>query len=53
MKYIQFSNTSDIELSASEMQKINDLDQHYRYIKGDFWCLEGSGYTLENLWDEG
>lgn len=43
---------ADIELSPSEMQKINDLDQHYRYIKGDFWCLEGSGYTLENLWDE-
>ena len=44
---------ANIELSASEMQKINDLDQHYRYIKGDFWCLEGSGYTLDNLWDEG
>jgi alcohol dehydrogenase (NADP+) len=43
---------ADIELSPSEMQKINDLDQHYRYIKGDFWCLEGSGYTLDNLWDE-
>jgi alcohol dehydrogenase (NADP+) len=43
---------ADIELSPSDMQKINDLDQHYRYIKGDFWCLEGSGYTLENLWDE-
>ncbi len=44
---------ADIALSASEMQKINNLDQHYRYIKGDFWCLEGSDYTLENLWDEG
>ncbi len=44
---------ADIELSALEMQKINDLDQHYRYIKGDFWYLEGSGYTLKNLWDEG
>lgn len=41
-----------IELSSLEMEKINQLDQHYRYIKGDFWCLEGSGYTLENLWDE-
>jgi alcohol dehydrogenase (NADP+) len=44
---------ADMGLSSSEMQKINDLDQHYRYIKGDFWCLEGGGYTLENLWDEG
>jgi alcohol dehydrogenase (NADP+) len=44
---------ADIKLTASDMRKINKLDQHYRYIKGDFWCLEGSGYTLENLWDEG
>lgn len=43
---------ADIELTPLEMEKINKLDQHYRYIKGDFWCLEGSGYTLENLWDE-
>jgi alcohol dehydrogenase (NADP+) len=42
----------DIELSSFEMEKLNNLDQHYRYIKGDFWCLEGSGYTLQNLWDE-
>ncbi|MEA5403199.1 aldo/keto reductase [Arcicella sp. DC2W] len=43
---------ANIELTLLEMEKINQLDQHYRYIKGDFWCLEGSGYTLENLWDE-
>jgi alcohol dehydrogenase (NADP+) len=42
---------ADIELSTIEMEKINQLDQHYRYIKGDFWCLEGSDYTLKNLWD--
>lgn len=28
------------------------LDLHYRYIKGNFWCLPGSDYTPENLWDE-
>lgn len=43
---------ANIELTPLEMETINKLDQHYRYIKGDFWCLEGSGYTLENLWDE-
>ena len=43
---------ADIELSTQEMTKMNGLDLHYRYIKGDFWCLEGSDYTLENLWDE-
>jgi len=44
--------SADIELSTQEMTKMNSLDLHYRYIKGDFWCLEGSDYTLENLWDE-
>ena len=43
---------ADIELSTQEMTKMNSLDLHYRYIKGDFWCIEGSDYTLENLWDE-
>lgn len=43
---------ADIVLSAGQMDRMSELDRHYRYIKGDFWCLEGSDYTLENLWDE-
>jgi alcohol dehydrogenase (NADP+) len=34
------------------MKKLAQLDLHYRYIKGDFWCLDGSDYTIANLWDE-
>jgi len=43
---------ADIVLSAEQMDKMAALDQHYRYIKGDFWCLEGTDYTIEHLWDE-
>ncbi|PLK44698.1 aldo/keto reductase [Emticicia sp. TH156] len=43
---------AEIVLSAEQMERMTQLDQHYRYIKGDFWCLEGSDYTVENLWDE-
>jgi alcohol dehydrogenase (NADP+) len=43
---------ADIELSDREMEIMPGLDLHYRYIKGNFWCLPGSDYTLENLWDE-
>lgn len=43
---------ADIVLSAGQMDRMSELDRHYRFIKGDFWCLEGSDYTLENLWDE-
>lgn len=43
---------ANIVLSAGQMDRMNELDKQYRYIKGDFWCLAGSDYTLENLWDE-
>jgi alcohol dehydrogenase (NADP+) len=44
---------ADIELSATEMSQMDAVNINYRYIKGDFWCLPGSDYTVENLWDEG
>jgi alcohol dehydrogenase (NADP+) len=44
---------ADIELSDSEMAQMAAVNMNYRYIKGDFWCLPGSDYTVENLWDEG
>ena len=43
---------ADINLSATQMEAMSALDKHYRYIKGDFWCLAGSDYTVANLWDE-
>ena len=43
---------ADIELTEQEMKAMHGLDLHYRYIKGNFWCLAGSDYTLESLWDE-
>jgi alcohol dehydrogenase (NADP+) len=33
------------------MARLAGLDQHQRLVKGDFWCLEGGPYTLENLWE--
>lgn len=43
---------ADVELSDEDMAAISGIDLHNRFVKGDFWCLEGSDYTLENLWDE-
>lgn len=43
---------ADIKLTEEEMKAMRKLDLQYRYIKGNFWCLEGSDYTLESLWDE-
>ncbi|MES2798133.1 MAG: aldo/keto reductase [Bacteroidota bacterium] len=43
---------ADLSLSDNEMAEMAKVNLNYRYIKGNFWCLEGSDYTLQNLWDE-
>lgn len=42
----------EVSLSREELQQIARLDRHRRYVNGQTWTLEGSGYTLQNLWDE-
>ena len=39
-------------LKEQDMETITRLDRQRRYVHGRAWALEGSGYTLENLWDE-
>jgi alcohol dehydrogenase (NADP+) len=41
---------ADIELSGDQMEKLLTVNRNFRYIKGDFWCLEGSDYTVDSLW---
>jgi alcohol dehydrogenase (NADP+) len=43
---------ADITLSAEQMNALAKEDLNSRYVKGDFWCLDGSDYTLANLWDD-
>jgi alcohol dehydrogenase (NADP+) len=49
-RIIQNFNASDIHLSESEMNRINGLNKDYRYISGSFWTMEGSPYSLEDVW---
>lgn len=41
-----------IELSSEDMAKMASLDKGYRYVKGQFWAFEGSGYTVDWLWNK-
>jgi len=43
--------SSAIELSNEEMAALSKLDSGSRYIRGDFWTMTGSPYTLQYLWD--
>ena len=44
--------SAKISLSTADLAELERLDRHHRYITGSFWAMEGSPYTLENLWDE-
>lgn len=41
-----------VHLSTEEVNRINQLDRHFRYYRGGAFTLEGSPYSYENLWDE-
>ncbi|MEL7034511.1 MAG: aldo/keto reductase [Cyanobacteria bacterium J06592_8] len=43
---------SEVSLSSEELQEITALDRNRRYVNGEFWTIEGSPYTITNLWDE-
>lgn len=45
-------DATELNLSQQDMDDIAAMDRHYRYVKGQFWAVEGSPYTVENLWDE-
>lgn len=43
---------AEVTLSENHLKMLEGCDRHRRYVSGSFWCVEGSPYTLENLWDE-
>ena len=42
---------ADLEFDTDDMQAIAGLDQGYRFIDGSHWMMDGSPYTMQNLWD--
>ena len=43
---------ADVTLTPGQMQQINALDRHHRFVDGTFWEIEGGPYNVSNLWDE-
>jgi len=44
--------STKIQLSAEDLQKMAHSDRHFRYVTGAFWAFKESGYSVANLWDE-
>ncbi len=42
---------ANLKLSKQEMAELAKLERGFRYVNGEFWALEGSPYTLKELWD--
>lgn len=40
-----------IILDQSDIDKINQLEQNYRYVDGSFFASPGSPYTVADLWE--
>jgi len=41
---------ADVELTDADMEQIATLDRQRRYVDGEFWAMEGSPYTMEQIW---
>ncbi len=41
-----------LALTPEDLQQIESLDRHRRYVEGGMWTPPGSPYTLATLWDE-
>jgi alcohol dehydrogenase (NADP+) len=43
-------DAQNIVLSADDMNELSSLDKEYRFINGGFWAMEGSPYSLKDIW---
>ena len=44
--------STNVALTETDMADLEQLDLNFRFVDGSFWVMEGSPYTLENLWNE-
>ena len=44
--------SAEIKLTEDQMQRIAAMDRGFRFIDGSIWTIEGSPYTLEELWEQ-
>jgi alcohol dehydrogenase (NADP+) len=44
--------SSSIELSAYDMEKMESNNSEYRFVKGQFWAFEGTEYSVDWLWNK-
>lgn len=43
---------TDMDFSQQEMQALDELDRHYRFVTGKFFEVPNGPYTAAGIWDE-
>lgn len=43
---------AELELTNQELEHIDAIQSGFRFIDGSIWTVEGSPYTLKDLWEE-
>lgn len=43
---------TEIKISKKDLQQMESVNKHFRYVTGAFFEMSGSPYTVKNLWDE-
>lgn len=43
---------AELSLTGEDMQQLLGLERGYRFIAGSIWAMDGSPYTLADLWGE-
>jgi alcohol dehydrogenase (NADP+) len=41
---------ADLSLTDDDLDAIAELDRGRRYVRGEFWAMEGSPYTMDDIW---
>ena len=43
-------DAANLKLGNQEMAELAKLERGFRYVNGEFWTMEGSPYSLTELW---
>jgi alcohol dehydrogenase (NADP+) len=41
---------AELSLTEDDMDAIAELDRGRRYVRGEFWAMEGSPYSMDDIW---
>jgi len=44
--------STEVKLDQDDLDKLNSLDEHYRFVDASNFDMDGNSYTQNSIWDE-